>query len=488
MHPFRAAPHPSLAPASPFAPWLLASSLLALVTLPSPARASAVGDQVIAPFRSVSPSPVIPQHGVLLQAKDGNFYGLSQNGGSAGLGTAFQVTPAGALTVLHSFTGTTDGFDPQWGLVQAKNGDLYGTTDNSAYGSGGLGTIFRLSTTGTYTTLHQFVAADGGLPESTLVIGPDGLLYGTTLTYGTNNGGTVFRIAPDGSQFAVVTRFDCTVGDAPCNPIAGLSLGADGAFYGIAMAYTDAFHDNGYGAVYRVTTAGVVTTLHAFTAADAALNPPSGVPARDAAGNVYFYGDPRNSTMQPEIYRLDPAGKLSVAYAFSGLSYVCGFANQPLRIDKDGRIYGVIRCNDGPVPSGFAFSVTLDGSMHVLHDFVDDGVDVLSPQIPYVHAKDGALWSMTGNGTLSGGGGVYRLDPPAETFTLKPKTITLGQHAKLTWTSTDTTDCTASGAWSGPQATAGSLAVTPAAAGIYSYTLSCSGAGSASRTVKLTVQ
>jgi uncharacterized repeat protein (TIGR03803 family) len=464
---------------------LVAPALFACAIVTS--FAAPVADAVVAPFRSISPNPEIPQHGVLLQAKDGNFYGLTQNGGTAGLGTAFQATPAGALTLLHSFTGTTDGFDPQWGLVQAKNGDLYGTTDNSPAGSGGHGTIFRLSTTGTFTTLHDFATADGGLPEATLVVGPDGLLYGTTLTYGANNGGTVFRIAPDGSKFAVVTQFDCIHAAGPCNPIAGLSLGADGAFYGITMAYSDAFHNNGYGAVYRVTTAGAVTLLHAFTQADGALNPPSGVPARDAAGNVFFYGDPRNSTMQPLIYRLDAAGNLSVFYAFSGLSYVCGFANQPLRLDRDGRIYGVIHCNDGPVGSGFAFSVAPDGTMHELHDFVDDGIDVTSPQIPYVRARDGALWSMTGSGAYAGGGGVYRLNRPTPTLAVRPKTITAGQHAKLAWTSTDTTDCTASGAWSGPQATAGSLIVAPAVAGTYAYTLTCAGAGTRSRTVKLTV-
>jgi hypothetical protein len=254
------------------------------------------------------------------------------------------------------------------------------------------------------------------------------------------------------------------------------------------VAYTDDFGNNGYGAVYRVNTTGAVTLLHAFTYQDGALDPPVGVPAQDAAGNLYFYGGPRNSQMSAVVYKLDPVGKLSVLYEFTQLGWLCSPDNPELHIDQDSRIYGVFICAPSSGHTGVAFSLTTDGSMQILHEYFDDGQDVTSPQIPFVHAKDGSMWSMTGSGTPLGNGGVYRLNPPQEKLKLKPTTINAGQQATLRWTSSDTTDCTASGAWAGAQTTTGKVTVAPAVAGSYTYTLSCSGAGTTERAVTLTVK
>ena len=127
----------------------------------------------------------------------GNFYGTTLVGGTGGSGTVFKITSAGALTTLYSFDGA-DGLEPYAGLVQATDGNLYGTTRNGgAYcPPRGCGTIFRITPSGTLTTLHSFDGADGVGPGAGLVQATNGFFYGTTTQGGVGNPpeGTVFRL------------------------------------------------------------------------------------------------------------------------------------------------------------------------------------------------------------------------------------------------------------------------------------------------------
>ncbi len=137
----------------------------------------------------------------LVQATDGNFYGTTYAGGGRGRGTAFEVTPAGVLTTLYSFCSVglcSDGEFPEAGLVQASDGNFYGTTEfggNYSDCGDGCGTIFKLTSSGTLTTLHKFKGPDGGNPIGGLVRATNGTLYGTTVDGGTYGSGTVFRLA-----------------------------------------------------------------------------------------------------------------------------------------------------------------------------------------------------------------------------------------------------------------------------------------------------
>jgi uncharacterized repeat protein (TIGR03803 family) len=141
--------------------------------------------------------------GPLIQASDGNFYGMSGEGlfGISSTPSVFSMTTSGVVTILHNFGQGTDGAFPWGTVVQGPNGNLYGTT--SAGGTGGKGIIFEISTDGTsYTILHNFgdgsVANDGEHPSGTLIVGHDKNLYGTTELGGSAGLGTVFefRLAP----------------------------------------------------------------------------------------------------------------------------------------------------------------------------------------------------------------------------------------------------------------------------------------------------
>ena len=128
----------------------------------------------------------------LVRGTDGNFYGTTHSGGTDNDGTVFKMTPSGTLTVLHSFTAQGDGTEPSAGLIQASDGNFYGTTGGDSSGNcaaGDCGTVFKITPSGTLTTLYIFRPGqgDGGYPRDALVQASDGNFYGTTSSGGTSD-------------------------------------------------------------------------------------------------------------------------------------------------------------------------------------------------------------------------------------------------------------------------------------------------------------
>jgi uncharacterized repeat protein (TIGR03803 family) len=175
--------------------------------------------------------------GALVQGSDGNFYGTTLNGGTNGWGTVFRISPSGSYTNLHSFAGgyaygNNEGHQPYGPLAEGRDGNFYGTTALGGGNLNGAGTVFRISPSGSYTTLYSFTnfPPDGSEPEAGLVLGSDGNFYGTTYGGGTNicGCGTVFRISPSG-QYKTLYSFGAP---GQGEPGAGLVQGSDGNFYG----------------------------------------------------------------------------------------------------------------------------------------------------------------------------------------------------------------------------------------------------------------
>jgi uncharacterized repeat protein (TIGR03803 family) len=136
-----------------------------------------------------------PQNGVI-EAIDGNFYGTTTWGGTHACGTAYRITPTGILTTIYEFTGGDDGSQPN-NIIQAFDGNLYGTTTRNG-AKGNYGTVFRLTTSGVLTTLHSFSnkGLDGACPVGSLVQDAGGTIYGTTTIGGAHGKGTVFTLTP----------------------------------------------------------------------------------------------------------------------------------------------------------------------------------------------------------------------------------------------------------------------------------------------------
>jgi uncharacterized repeat protein (TIGR03803 family) len=223
------------------------------------------------------------------------FYGTTGFGGkntchpNDGCGTVFQLTSNGAtLTTLHTFCsekGCKDGSAPAAGLLQAANGDFFGTTFlNGAYGGG---TVFEITASGTLTTIHSFceeaACADGSSPNAVLIQAVDGNIYGTTLSGGANGAGTIFQIASGTltTLYSFCSASGCTDGSSP----SGLIQGSDGNFYGT----TNGNGTNGKGTIFEITSGGTLTTLYSFCAQ-------SGCPDGESANalmqdtNGTFYG------------------------------------------------------------------------------------------------------------------------------------------------------------------------------------------------------
>jgi uncharacterized repeat protein (TIGR03803 family) len=134
--------------------------------------------------------------GPLIRDTEGNLRGTTQAGGASNLGTMFELSSGGTLTLLHSFAGgTTDGAYPYGGLVQDPKGNLYGTTVGG--GASGVGTIYELTTAGTFTVLQSLISkSDGAYPYGGLVVDIKGDLFGTALQGGKGGYGTVFELIP----------------------------------------------------------------------------------------------------------------------------------------------------------------------------------------------------------------------------------------------------------------------------------------------------
>jgi uncharacterized repeat protein (TIGR03803 family) len=208
---------------------------------------------------------------------DGNFYGTTYYGGSGGEGTVFKVTTNGTLTTLVAFSDL-GAFTPYAGLTLGNDGNFYGTTEQGGqYGSSGSGTVFKVTTNGTLTTLAVFKFSNGELPKAALTLGKDGNFYGTTWGGGSGGYGTAFKMTVAGTLTTLIS-FNSTNG---ANPTAALTLGNDGNLFGT----TEKGGSCGYGTLFKVATNGTMTTLISFVGTNGAY--PQAALTLGSDGNLY---------------------------------------------------------------------------------------------------------------------------------------------------------------------------------------------------------
>ena len=275
----------------------------------------------------------------LVLATDGDFFGTSYAGGAYAQGLVFKVTPGDtALIPLYIFcseTNCTDGANPYAGLVQATNGNFYGTTElGGAYNNG---TVFKITPVGTLTTLYSFSGADGADPWAGLVQGTDGNFYGTTYAGGGYGWGTVFKMTQAG-KLTVLHSFAGNPTDGAF-PIAGLVQATDGNFYGTTSA-GGSYVGNGYGdgTVFKMTPAGTLTTLHSFAGnpTDGA-NPMAGL-AQATDGNFYGTTYDGGASDLGTVFKITPSGVLTTLSSFCTQG-TCPYGFYPYA--------GIIQATDG---------------------------------------------------------------------------------------------------------------------------------------------
>src|ERR1039457_138860 len=273
--------------------------------------------------QSGCPDGDAPYAGVV-QATNGDLYGTTLYGGTNGTntsGTVFKITPGGTLTTLYSFcsqTGCPDGDASYAGLVQAANGDLYGTTYGSG-ANGDFGTVFKITPAGTLTTLYSFCSqsgcTDGAHLAGGLVQAANGDLYGTTVLGGANDAGTVFKITPGGTLTTLYSF--CSQGGTSCTdgagPQAGLVQAANGNFYGTTESGGRA---HGGGTVFKITPGGTLTTLYRFCSQSGCpdgSDPVAGV-VQAADGDFYGTTSGGGASNGGTIFKITPGGTLTTLY------------------------------------------------------------------------------------------------------------------------------------------------------------------------------
>jgi len=385
-----------------------AAAVLTMLTLTKPA--SGQHDfHTVASFDSTDGAyPTAP----LIQGFDGNLYGTTFYGGPRVSGTIFKITPQGVLTSLYRFcsqANCSDGANPYGGLLQAADGELYGMTETG--GASGLGTIFRISRSGTLSTLHSFCeekgCPDGASPTAGLIEAANGEFYGTTTGGGANLNGTVFELSPDGTVttlYSFCSRSECADGAIP---ISTLVQAPDGDFYG--TTYDGGAH--GIGTVFKISASGALTTLHSFSGSDG-TQPWSGLVQ---ASNGNFYG----TTVAGGLYGYGTVYEIGPGDSFTSLYSFCPATSCPdgaypyaaLIQASDGNLYGATE-KGGLYQAGAVFRVSVDGALTTLHRFdISDGA---APLAALVQDSNGDLY-----GTASAGGsGVNCFDKCGTIYTL----------------------------------------------------------------------
>jgi uncharacterized repeat protein (TIGR03803 family) len=442
----------------------------------------------------------------LILASDGNLYGVAERGGANGLGTVFAVTPAGQFSLLHTFSAgpTATNFDgglPAASLMQARDGNLYGTT--SAFGDQGFGTIFRITLQGVFTTMYSFndnvMGAnpfDSANPAGPLVEGPDGTLYGTAAQGGGAGFGTVFTLSPSGT-YSLAYSFGAIPGTGG-NPSGGLIFGADGNLYGITLG--QAFPDFFSG---LASTAFVLASTSAPSLVNLSVSPASAFIGDDF---TLSWSSPTSIECafftQQEIGPVAPSGTITVSVGVAGTFPDFLTCTTPL---GDANTYVLLTVLT-PVPtvtlsaSPTSFSLgnfttltwTSTGDADCAGNF---GLIVQNGSQPVTPTSTGVS-TYTATCTNAGGTASARVDVTVTAAVLPTVKIAVSPveiaavtgTATLTWSSTGAPSCTASGAWSGSQSINGNSPLMNLVAGQYTYTLTCTGPGgsaSASATLKV---
>ena len=311
------------------------------------------------------------------------------------------------LRTLYSFgTDSLDGSGPQTGVIFGKDGNLYGATVSgganviNTANNIGAGTFYKLTPAGAQTVLWQFGSAqDGQNPSGDLAIDGYGDFYGTTYRGGSNGTGTLFKMTPTGQQ-TVLWNFGA--GNDGQNPFGNVVLGQDGNLYGT----TSAGGAHGFGVVFRVTPAGAQTVLWNFGAGEDGQTP-KGRLLQASDGNFYGTTESGGEFGFGTVFKITPAGVEEVLYSFA--NGVDGQGPQGVTVGPDGALYGTT-LGGGAFNVGIAFKVTLSGDETVLWTF-GDGIDARNPAVALLFGADGNFYGTTAGDGVTGHGTVFRLTP-----------------------------------------------------------------------------
>ncbi len=461
--------------------------------------------------------------GTPIQASDGNFYGTAAFGGqnetpsSISAGAMYQVVADGTINAFYNFcskTNCSDGGVPNSRLVQGPDGAIYGTTQQG--GVNDKGVVFRITLGGSYSVVHTFCSAaecaDGSAPLAGLSLAADGTFYGTTSTGGAHGDGVIFSMTTAGVEtplYAFCSLSQCQDGSAPET---NLVQGTDGTLYG-ATGNSGA---NGFGTLFSYNPAGqgVFNVIQAFCNGDC----DSGTfPNNDLVieGSGIVYGTTVATNLNAPggvVYAVTPSKSGLATYA--ALYTFCSGGACPNGIGpkgglmqaSDGNLYGTT-WEGGSDMEGVAYTVSAGGAESAIYSFQDNGTDGYAPNGTFVQGSDGSLYMAAYDGGYyegtSGFGAFVKLThspalaAPVQ-ISASSDVFAVGKSFTLNWSVSNagsltmqqcyafTSGGSGAGTWSGKQKPSGSVSITPKTAGVYNYALTCGGVESSSVEVSAT--
>ncbi len=374
-----------------------------------------------------APSAGFITEATLIAGRDGNLYGTAYvPAAQTGTGFIFRMTTTGDFTILHTFG---DGSIPQDGkkpncLIQAQDGNFYGTASTGSLSGGGEDTIFKMTPTGTVTILRRLTTAAEGFVPFTLVEGVNGIFYGATSSGGSTvpgdsygyGYGTLFKITAAGAFTTLHNFGDGTVLKDGTSP-KKLMLAADGNLYGTtvfggAQPFGQSF--SGTGIVFKITPAGVFSVVHAFGDGAPLLDGANPVDLLQAADGT-FYGTTLSGGYSGSgtVYRLTPAGVLTLIFDFSAPgAYPYSESPGGLTLSADGKLYGITARRDvgdnfNQTAPGTAYQLTLQGALTQLHRF---GTSLIFPGGLTV-GTDGNLYGRYAGTSGGENGAIFKSTP-----------------------------------------------------------------------------
>jgi len=383
----------------------------------------------------------------LVQGTDGNLYGTAYTGGLYNQGTIFKITPGGTLTTLYNFCAETncpDGDGPEAALTLGTDGNFYGTTYfggvNADACRAGCGVVFKITPAGAMTTLYSFCAqpgcADGAAPGA-LVQGSDGNFYGVTEQGGSancvNTCGTVFKITPAGVLTTLHKFTGAHLGGYSPDHFQRLVQGTDGNFYGTTLfggAGTRCF--GSCGTVFRITPEGALTILYNFQGGAGESQNPGGDLIQAADGN--FYGTAGGGYVGPNcvdycgtIFKMTPEGVVTTLVSLHNNQ---GAGPVGLIQATDGNFYGAADSGGLYFNHGTIFELTPEGVLTVLYNFRYHSGGYL-PFSGVVQATNGTFYGDTET-SYTGDGVIYSLSTGLGPFVKPvPTAGTIGTTVKI---------------------------------------------------------
>jgi uncharacterized repeat protein (TIGR03803 family) len=397
---------------------LILAMLAAQVTLATPAQGQATAsktykEKVLHTFASGTGDGGGPWGGLIRDAA-GTLYGTTYSGGitsgcliNNGCGTVFKIDKTGKETVLHFFTGGSDGAGPYGSLIRDAQGNFYGTTSGGGDPVCLCGVVYKLDFSGTETVLHTFTDAPPSNyygPAAGLIRDKAGNLYGTTFLGGDYQLGSVFTIDMNGT-YSLLHSFN--VWDGLGGYLEPPALDAAGNLYGM----TTYGGSGGYGTVFRLDTTGKETVLYGFTGGkDGAF--PSGNVVLDKEGSLYGSTYEGGSAFSLNgagvVFKLSKSGKFTLLYTFPGQGHGGSYGGGVI-LDKSGNLYGTTSF-DGANSRGSVFEIDSSGKETDLYSFTG-GADGDAPFAPVIRDAKGNFYGTTTYGGASGAGVVFKLSP-----------------------------------------------------------------------------